>query len=137
MSIQKMIWPTDATRKYVGPFDIKFYFIYTHYMQSHIDAFYKNFGKLIQEKRKEAGLTQEIVAESLGINRATLANLEAGDHRMLAHHYFELCLILKLNPNDLFSEYKIEKMKQRVQFVPESVQDVIQKVRNSKQGGEQ
>ena len=104
-------------------------------MSDYVDAFYQSLGKLVQKKREEKGFTQEIVANALGINRATLANLEGGTHQMLTHRFFELCLILELTPESLFSSYKAVKAEQQVLSTPDEVKDIISKIRNSTQGG--
>ena len=42
--------------------------------------FYKNVGKKLKSARKEAGFTQQQVADRIGLTRVSITNLEAGRH---------------------------------------------------------
>ena len=47
--------------------------------------------------RKSLGLTQEQLAQQVGISRASLANIEAGRQQVLVHHLFGLATALQLD----------------------------------------
>lgn len=93
------------------------------------EEFYKQLGHLIQTKRKEKSLTQEAVADSLNISRATYANLEAGDHRILLHHVLELSLLLDLNLNDVAAIYSGTKLANKVESAPEFFKEALKRLR--------
>ncbi len=94
-------------------------------MSDYINDFYKSFGNKTNSMRRKKELTQEVVSKTLGINRATLANLEAGDHRIVANHLFELCIILDLNINEIFSDYKKAKLSAELSLAPDVLKEVV------------
>ena len=57
---------------------------------------------LIRESRKRAGLTQQALAEKLGITTSAVCNYESGASFPKAEMVFGLCDILDLTPRDLF-----------------------------------
>ena len=52
-------------------------------------------------KRRALGLTQQQLANQLGISRASLANVETGRQRILVHQLYELADQLSVNVSDL------------------------------------
>ena len=60
------------------------------------DHIYKILGKRIRSLRKGLGFTQELLAKSVGISRASLANIEAGRQQVFVHHLFALADALNL-----------------------------------------
>jgi transcriptional regulator with XRE-family HTH domain len=59
--------------------------------------YYYQLGINIKEARKTAGLSQEILAEQLGLSRASIVNVEKGRHRLNIHILVELAEALKVN----------------------------------------
>ena len=57
---------------------------------------YRRLGRMVAERRRDLGLTQEEVAVRLGLSRASLANLESGRQRIMVHQLFALVNALKL-----------------------------------------
>ena len=51
---------------------------------------YKRLGLIIRARRQELGLTQEKLSRQLGISRASLANIETGQQRVLVHQLYSL-----------------------------------------------
>jgi transcriptional regulator with XRE-family HTH domain len=63
---------------------------------------YVLIGRLAVARRKALELTQEEVAQRMGISRASLANMEVGRQRLLIHQLYELAKALKLSgPEEL------------------------------------
>lgn len=60
-------------------------------------------GKFIQEKRKENGLTQSELAEKLGLTDRAISKWENGNCIPDVSNIQELCKILNITINDLFS----------------------------------
>ena len=54
---------------------------------------YRRLGRAVADRRRELGLTQNIVAEKLGLSRASLANLEIGRQRIMVHQLLRLCTL--------------------------------------------
>jgi transcriptional regulator with XRE-family HTH domain len=95
------------------------------------DDFYKQLGHLIQKMRKEKSLTQEAVADSLNISRATFANLEAGEHRILLHHILELASMLMLDLSEVANLYNQSKLTGKIASAPESFREAFNRVRSN------
>lgn len=59
-------------------------------------------GERLRECRKNAGLSQEKVAEFIGIDASTYSRIERGHTSPDADVIEQLCQILSCTPNDLF-----------------------------------
>jgi transcriptional regulator with XRE-family HTH domain len=92
-----------------------------------MDEFYKRFGTILQNRRKELKLTQDVVAESIGVSRVTLASLESGEHRLLLHHTFELIALLDIDLDEVFALYRKEKLKTEISHQEKKDKDVLEK----------
>lgn len=66
-------------------------------------------GKFIQEKRKEKGLTQSELAEKLYLSDRAISKWESGICLPDADNMIELCNILSITINDLFSGEIVNK----------------------------
>lgn len=64
-------------------------------------AFYEEFGRRVREAREKAGLTQKAVAERLRITRSSVANIEAGRHRILIHQAVDIADVLGVSVDEL------------------------------------
>src|ERR1700693_2632521 len=61
-----------------------------------IAYFYRTLGSRIKSLRRNLPLTQEQLAQQVGMSRASLANIEAGRQQGLAHHLIALASALQL-----------------------------------------
>jgi len=66
-----------------------------------IEPIYERIGVLIKERRNNLPITQERLAEKLGLSRASLANIETGRQRVLVHQLYAIANALQLKPTDL------------------------------------
>lgn len=71
----------------------------------------EKIGKFIAEKRKERNLTQEQLAEKLGVTNRSISNWENGKNMPDLSLFKPLCQILDISINDLISGEKISKDK--------------------------
>ena len=62
----------------------------------------KNFGKKIKEKRLEKELTQEELAEKIGISPKSLSQIELGNNFVSAENLEAICQALSISPRVLF-----------------------------------
>jgi transcriptional regulator with XRE-family HTH domain len=62
----------------------------------------KNFGKRIKEIRISANLTQEQLAEKIGISPKSLSQIELGNNFVSAETLESICKTLKIKPRLLF-----------------------------------
>lgn len=66
------------------------------------------FGKVLRQKRKEAGLTQEQLAHDADVQRNYVSLIERGIHYPTIAVLFKLANALKCPPSELVSD--LEKM---------------------------
>ena len=70
-----------------------------------------NFGKKIKEKRLEKELTQEELAEKIGISPKSLSQIELGNNFVSAENLEAICQALSISPRVLFDFDINEKTK--------------------------
>lgn len=63
----------------------------------------KLLGKRIQEIRKSKKITQEFLAESIGIETTSMSNIERGKYYPTAENLNKILDILKISPDELFN----------------------------------
>jgi len=66
------------------------------------------FGKVLRQKRKEAGLTQEQLAHEADVQRNYVSLIERGIHLPTIAIVFKLAQALHCQPSVLISELEIE-----------------------------
>jgi transcriptional regulator with XRE-family HTH domain len=103
---------------------------------SQTDAdFFRTLGQRIAKARKEAGLTQQQLAESLGISQPMLASYEIGRRRLPASLLPPLAKTLKVSVADLLGEQqaegkrgplpKLQRQVEEVRHLPRSRQKLV------------
>ena len=65
-----------------------------------MDSFYHNLGKKIKKIRDSLGLSQEIIANKLGISRVAISQIENGDRKISAEEILKLSKIFNM-PSDV------------------------------------
>ena len=68
------------------------------------DAFLREVGLRMQVVRKSRGLTQEDVAGTIGVSRATYASIERGRQRATIDLLWKIAVTLSVAISDLFPE---------------------------------
>lgn len=63
----------------------------------------KLLGKRIQEIRRSQNITQEYLAELIGIETVSLSNIERGKYYPTSENLNKIIDILKIEPEELFS----------------------------------
>ena len=98
-------------------------------MQSEIlDNVYVEFGQIVRERRGQLKLTQEILADKVGINRVSLAKLEKGKQRILFHDAINLALTLGISLDELKNSLSSQMINQKYKKQPKSVQKQLSKL---------
>lgn len=75
-----------------------------------VDIVKKKFGEQIKFIRKAKSLTQEQLAEFIGINPRQMARIEAGESFVTAETISKLCFSLKIAPKMLF-DFELDENK--------------------------
>ena len=81
--------------------------VHKHLMQP--ESVYRHIGALIRSRRKQLkpSLTQEKLAQRLGISRASLANIETGRQSVLVHQLYDFAQALGLSPSDFLAPVNV------------------------------
>lgn len=67
---------------------------------------YKEFGRRLRHARKAAELTQEALADGVGLSRTSITNIEKGRQRIPLHALFLLASAVGVPPAALLPERK-------------------------------
>ena len=66
----------------------------------------KELGKRLSKIRQEQELSQEYVADRLGMTRSGICRYENGEREIGMTEYFKICDVYKINPYDLLEEVR-------------------------------
>lgn len=69
-----------------------------------VDRLYKQFGQLLRTARLDADLTQDEVAERVGLKRTSITNIERGRQHIALHQLFLLASAVGKGPEDLLPD---------------------------------
>ena len=69
-----------------------------------INLIYKKFGRRLRDARKAAELTQEALADRVGLSRTSITNIEKGRQRIPLHALFLLAPAVGVPPPALLPE---------------------------------
>jgi transcriptional regulator with XRE-family HTH domain len=92
--------------------------------------FYEELGRRINDTRKQRGLTQEELAERVGLTRTSITNIEKGRQKVLSHLLVELSGALNIPLSDLLPNPDAEA--RALQAMPPIARDWIQKTVGSR-----
>ena len=68
------------------------------------ELFYQKVGERIRIKRKERGLSQEGLAEAVGLKRPSMSNIEKGRQNILLHTFCDIAETLGIKGTELLPE---------------------------------
>ncbi len=63
--------------------------------------FYRDIGTFVRVKRTAGGISQEALADKIGLARTSVANIEAGRHRPPLHTLEDIAGVLRCKLQDL------------------------------------
>ena len=69
--------------------------------QMETEAMYAEFGKLVRRHRVRLKLTQDQLADRVGLSRTSITNIEKGRQKVLIHHLILLAESLQVSPEAL------------------------------------
>ena len=64
-------------------------------------SLYMEFGNIVRKNRYRLKLTQDALAERVGLSRTSITNIESGRQKILLHQFFELAGALSISPQAL------------------------------------
>ena len=91
----------------------------------------EKIGKFIAGKRKERNLTQEQLAEKLGVNNRSISNWENGKNMPDLSLFKPLCNELNISINELMSGEIIDN-KNYINVLEENIVDMVSDLENKK-----
>src|SRR6266702_2871930 len=59
-----------------------------------IEDFYAHMGEKVRSARVATGISQDVLAQRVGLTRSSIANLEAGRQRIALHLFVAICRAL-------------------------------------------
>ncbi len=75
-----------------------------------IDPLYLELGRLVRAHRTRLQLTQETLAERIGLSRTSITNIEKGRQKILIHQLFALAEALKIRPEALLPTVRTDQI---------------------------
>lgn len=90
-----------------------------------MDKFYKKLGIKIKKIREKTNLSQEALAEELGISRVSISQIETGNRKINTEELFKLAKIFNI-PTDVLLDIKkdIEVIFEKAIMKPEKKQEI-------------
>lgn len=67
--------------------------------------FYVQLGSLFREQRTRQALSQEQIAESIGLSRQSVMTIESGKHAIDLHHALHIAMILGIGPQEIYEMF--------------------------------
>lgn len=95
-----------------------------------IAALYENLGQQIRSAREVRGLSQQEVANVIGLMRSSVANIEGGRQRITVHSMIAVCQALDLDPADVVTR-AMEGAEPFTSAIPAEVKNSTEKLRKS------
>lgn len=63
--------------------------------------FYRQFGQLLAEIRRKKGMSQELLADELGLSRTSITNIEKGRQPIQLHSLYRIARLLEVELKEL------------------------------------
>jgi len=67
-------------------------------------AVYSNVGARIRDERERRNVSQEMLADRVGLTRTSITNIEKGRQKVLLHTFLEIARVLNLKPTRLLPD---------------------------------
>lgn len=64
--------------------------------------FYKALGAALREQREAKNLSQQYIADKLGVSKMTVSRWESGQRTMSAKHFLRYCQVVDVNADYIF-----------------------------------
>jgi transcriptional regulator with XRE-family HTH domain len=70
-------------------------------MRVNEDELYLHIGVRLQKKRKALKMSQQEVGERVGLGRASVSQIEAGEQQTSLRVLYDICIVLGLEPSEI------------------------------------
>lgn len=81
----------------------------------------KKFGKRLKEIRKRRNISQEELAELVGMEPNNISKLELGEHLPKKENLEKLCEVLEIEPKELFDFGHLKTKSELVKDITETI----------------
>ena len=86
------------------------------------EEFKISFGKRIAKLRKIKGISQEILAEELGLSTKTISNIETGSHLTKSENFDKIAKVLGIEVRELFNFDKTNNKEQNLKGIYDKIE---------------
>ena len=87
-------------------------------------ALYRDIGRAVRRLRdqRKPEMSQQVLADAIGLSRASVANIERGHHRIQIHVLYDIAGALDIEPHDLLPH---PNRKQPERRLPEDINKAL------------
>jgi transcriptional regulator with XRE-family HTH domain len=97
--------------------------------KTHMDReVYVSVGAAIRARRDAIGMTQAHLAESAGLSRTSVTNIERGGQALLVHQLLELARVLRVSPASLLPNTKLTGKLDELQPMSGTIKALLDKL---------
>lgn len=99
------------------------------------DEIYESIGRLVRVRRIKLRLTQDDLAQRIGLKRTSITNIEKGRQKIQVHTLYELAAALEVDPPALVPTFKTmepDTLKARVKGMRPDEREFVTSVLTSK-----
>ncbi|MBZ5687066.1 MAG: helix-turn-helix domain-containing protein [Acidobacteriia bacterium] len=98
-------------------------------------TFYAAFGKLLAEMRRKRGISQEMLADELGLSRTSITNIEKGRQPVQLHTLYLIARLLSIDIKELLPSQKTMDLPNEVGEVSVSRSEWLEQMNVKLPGG--
>jgi transcriptional regulator with XRE-family HTH domain len=80
-----------------------------------VEPVYVEFGRLVRGHRQRLKLTQDQLAERVGLSRTSITNIEQGRQKVLLHQIFRIAESLEVSPETLLPRQRVLEVAPRIE----------------------
>lgn len=88
--------------------------------------FKATLGISIKRMREQSNLTQKELSQSIGLTRASIANMEAGTQNPTIYQLYMICIRLKITPDEIFPSFFCFKNEIQISNKKKDIENVIE-----------
>lgn len=94
-----------------------------------IQRLYVRFGQQLRERRTDAGMTQQELADALGVSRPSVSNIEAGRQHIQLDVLYRLAAVLDLEVHRLLPDIQVaDQPLQGLEGLPDDAQAFVRNI---------